>query len=80
MDDGTKIFIEKKKDFYKISLRTSFESINLIKIVNAAKARLRNFTGGGHPHACGCIYKGAEKEALDALIEEYRSVLKTKIS
>lgn len=72
--DGVDIGIcvkERKKGFFKVSLRTS-------SLVNAAKV-CEKLGGGGHDRAAGCSFKGviedAENRVIEAACEAVRNAL-----
>jgi oligoribonuclease NrnB/cAMP/cGMP phosphodiesterase (DHH superfamily) len=72
---GTHIFVLDESSRFKLSLRTSSD-VNLVDLVREIAAEDKNFSGGGHPKACGAMLRNENiEELLDKLIEKYRKKL-----
>jgi|TARA_Y100000310_G_C20693513_1_gene823927 hypothetical protein len=70
----TVIIGEEQGKSYAMSLRTSSDSVNLVKTIASAISKLRNATGGGHAKASGCkvLLKDRERfiETFIKLVKE----------
>lgn len=72
---GTHIFILDETSRFKLSFRTSL-NINLVDIIRELASEDKNFSGGGHPQACGAMLKNENiEELLNKFIEKYRKLI-----
>lgn len=75
---GTKIFILDENTRFKFSLRTSLK-INMVDIVREMSSENKNFSGGGHPQACGAMLVGDNiEETINSFIEKYKKMIQSK--
>lgn len=72
---GTHVFVLDENTRFKLSFRTSL-NINIQKIVKEITKENKNFSGGGHPQACGGMLKSENiEELLSTFIEKYRKII-----
>ncbi|MDD5182281.1 MAG: DHHA1 domain-containing protein [Candidatus Nanoarchaeia archaeon] len=72
---GTKLFILNENVRFKFSIRTSL-GINLVELVRDISKEYKNFSGGGHPQACGAMLVGENiDDVLNDFIEKYKKLV-----
>jgi len=53
---------DKQGDYYAMSMRTTSDKVDLVKVIRKSTMSLRKARGGGHAKASGCkvLYKDKE--------------------
>ena len=72
---GTNIFILNEITKFKFSFRTSLD-INFVEIIREISKENLDFSGGGHPKACGAmLFNENVEELLDVFIKKYKKAI-----